>query len=342
MSQESCAVILAAGEGKRMKRDRPKVLSPVLFKPMLQWVLDASRSAGIPSVCVVTGYLHEQVEQYLSEQDPGAATVFQSQRLGTGHAVLMAADFLRSRAAGGNVLILNGDAPFVDSPIIRRAFDVHRQSSSSVTVISAVVEDPTGYGRIVRNPETGLIDAIVEQRDAPTPVLAVREVNSGAYWFRTDDLLEVLGRLTRNNAQGEYYLTDAVHLLIGAGKKAAACTAPGANAALGANDCLQLYELNVIAREKILAEQMLAGTEIPCRDGVIIGPDVSIGSDVCLLPGTILRGKTTVGSGCTLGPNTVLTDCRVGDRAVLNSVQYSNCSIPADRNVTPCMAEDNI
>mgnify|MGYP001001372239 CR=1 FL=1 len=335
MPQESCAVILAAGEGKRMKRGRPKALLPVLFKPMLQWVLDSAAAAGVARVCVVTGHLHEQVEQYLREQDPGTDTAYQSERKGTGHAVMTAAGFLRSNAAGGDVLILNGDAPFLTAGEIREAGRVHRENGNAVTVISSELENPTGYGRIVRDPEDGRLTGIVEQKDAPPRVRAIREVNSGAYWFRTDDLLGILSRIGNNNAQGEYYLTDAVRLLIEQGGRAGAFQTGSAEAVLGANDCLQLSGLNGIARENILRRHLLAGVDIPCRDGVVIGPDVVIGRDVCVLPGTILRGRTKIGDGCVVGPNTVLTDCKVGGNCVLSSVQGTGCAVGQGLTATP-------
>lgn len=337
---ENCAVILAAGEGKRMKSNRPKVLSPVLFKPMLQWVLDSAHSAGLSSICVVAGYMHEKVEEYLTElneKDPDHADilhVLQPERKGTGHAVMMAADFLRANR-GKNVLVLNGDAPFVSPAVIREALVDHVENGNAVTVISAVLDDPSGYGRIVRDPETHLIRSIVEQKDANLATLAVCEINSGAYWFRIDDLLDILSSITNDNAQGEYYLTDAVKLLIASGKKANAHTTGDARTVLGANDCLQLNALNSIAREQILSGHMRDGVEIPCRDGVIIGPDVSIGCDTCILPGTILRGKTRIGRGCTLGPNTLVTDAEVGDYTTLNSVQCGGCNIEPNQAVAP-------
>ena len=333
MPDQNCAVILAAGEGKRMKRDRPKALAAVLFKPMLEWVLDSVKAAGIWHLCVVTGYLHEQVEQFLQKYDPGICTAFQPQRRGTGHAVRMAADFLRSNA-GGNVLILNGDSPFLSPEDIQAAYKAHRESGNAVTVISAQVMDPTCYGRIVRG-QTGHLAAIVEQKDASAQERQIREINSGAYWFQNENLLGILSEIGNQNAQGEYYLTDAVRLLIERGEKAGACRADSAEAVLGANDCLQLAELNRIARGKIMAAHLLEGTEIPCGDGVIIGPDVSIGRNVTLLPGTILRGKTSIGPNCVLGPNTVLTDCAVGRGSVLNSVQGNGCTIEPGQAVVP-------
>lgn len=340
MPTENCAVILAAGEGKRMKSNRPKVLSPVLFKPMLQWVLDASHKANINNICVVAGYMHETVVDYLSgvNQTETAHSkiehVLQTERRGTGHAVMTADSFL-NRFHGGNVLILNGDAPFIDAKVIDDALNEHVGNGNAVTVISAVLDDPTGYGRIVRDEDSHLISAIVEQKDADYATLAILEVNSGAYWFNIDDLLSVLYNIQTNNAQGEYYLPDAIKLLISGGKKAAAYTTSNANTVLGANDCLQLNALNSIARENILSQLMSAGIEIPCRDGVIIGPDVTIGSDTCILPGTILLGQTTIGSDCLLGPNTFITDCTIGDQVTLNSIQGSHCTIGSNQSPAP-------
>lgn len=340
MAEENCAVILAAGDGKRMKSNRPKVLSPVLFKPMLQWVIDSVQRAGVSSICVVAGYMHESVEEYLNQlnaRDPiheDIVHVLQPERKGTGHAVMMTADFLRTHR-GGNILVLNGDAPFVDSKVISDALADHVENGNAVTVISAALEDPTGYGRIVRDAQTGCVLAIVEQKDADAQTLAIPEINSGAYWFKVNDLLDILGQIKNNNAQGEYYLTDAVKLLIQSGKKANAYTAGNANAVLGANDCMQLSELNSIARGEILAAHMRAGIEIPCSDGIMIGPDVTIGSDTCILPGTILRGKTAIGCECTLGPNSFVTDSFVGDGVTLNSVQCDNCTIAPNEAVQP-------
>lgn len=340
MPDQNCAVILAAGEGKRMKSNRPKVLSPVLFKPMLQWVIDSAQGAGVGNICVVTGYMHEKVEDYLAGLNaaeaahPDVVHVLQPERRGTGHAVMMATEFLKMHR-GGNVLILNGDAPFVGPEVIGDALREHTEHGNAVTVISAVLDDPTGYGRIVRDPETHLVRAIVEQKDADPETLAIGEINSGAYWFQVNDLIDILSHIKNNNAQGEYYLTDAVKLLIESGRKADAFTTGDAHTVLGANDCLQLNALNSIAREQILSAHMSAGIEIPCRDGVMIGPDVTIGCDTCILPGTILEGKTTIGSGCVLGPNTYVSDSIIGDNVVLSTVRCKNRKVNTGEAVAP-------
>lgn len=239
------AVILAGGEGKRMKSDKPKTLSEVLGKPILQWVLTAVKAAGIDNICVVTGYKKEYIEEYLKTLSYPVETTFQSERLGTGHAVMTAKDFLS--ANGGDVIILNGDAPFMDSKTITASLEQHRESASSATVISAKIDDPTGYGRIVRD-ENGNLKAIVEHKDADDKTLKINEINSGGYWFNTEDLLSVLYEIKSDNKAGEYYLPDAIKLLLEKGKKVGAYTAESSNAVLGANDPQQLEELNAIAK----------------------------------------------------------------------------------------------
>ena len=243
----NCAIILAGGEGKRMKSDKPKTLSPVLGKPMLLWVITALRNAGIDDICVVKGFKKECVEEFLAGLDFPVESVFQAERLGTGHAVMMAKDFLQ--AHDGNVVILNGDAPFMMSETIRKSLAQHTETGCAATVISAKVDDPTGYGRIVRD-ENGGLSAIVEQKDADEETLKISEVNSGGFWFDCKLLLSVLDRIRSDNKAGEYYLPDAIKLLLSDGQTVGAYTAECSDAVLGANDPAQLEELNRIAREK--------------------------------------------------------------------------------------------
>ncbi len=243
----NCAVILAGGEGKRMKSNKPKTLSPVLGKPMLLWVISAVRNAGIDDLCVVKGFKKEDVEEFLSTLDFNVESVFQAERLGTGHAVMMAKDFLK--AHDGNVVILNGDAPFMTAETIKNSLEQHTKSGCAATVISARVDDPHGYGRIVRDTD-GSLKAIVEHKDADEETLKIDEVNSGGYWFDCQKLLSVLDRIKSDNAAGEYYLPDAIELLLKDGQKVGAYTAECSDAVLGANDPAQLEELNQIAVKK--------------------------------------------------------------------------------------------
>ncbi|MBR1393720.1 MAG: NTP transferase domain-containing protein [Ruminococcus sp.] len=241
-------IILAGGQGKRMKSDGPKVLCQVQGRAMLDWVITACENAGIGDICVVKGHKAEMIDDFLAGRDSRAdiKTVLQSERLGTGHAVQMAKDFLEAHR-GGNTLILCGDAPFIDPPTIEGALKLHTSEGNSVTVVTSEKEDPTGYGRIIRT-ENG-ISGIVEQKDCTPEQAQIKEINSGCYWFDTSDLLDVLFELTPNNAQGEYYLTDCLGLLIGKGKRADAYISENPNVSLGANDPAGLAYLNELAEQ---------------------------------------------------------------------------------------------
>lgn len=310
----SSAIILAAGDGKRMKSRHSKVLCEVATKPMISWVISSCEKAGIKNISTIIGNGAEELSEFLPDN---IKTFLQSERLGTGHAVMMAMDFLMQNK-NGDVIVLCGDAPFIDEKTISQSYEYHKQNNNAVTVITAKLDNPTGYGRIIRNKDG--ITAIVEQNDANESELEVNEVNSGAYWFSVDSLIDVLGKLTTNNAQGEYYLTDTVSLLLKDGKRADAFIAENNNIILGANDRKTLLKLNEIAKQMILDKHMENGVEFVLTDGVIIAPDVTIEADTKILPGTILTGNTKIGYGCTIGPNCLIDNTVVGDNTVLNAV----------------------
>ena len=327
-----CAVVLAAGEGKRMKSGKPKVMLEVLLKPMLGWVLDAARGAGVGDVCVVTGHLEEQVKAYLGTD---AVTVTQHERKGTGHAVMMAKDFLEAHR-GGRVLIACGDAPFLDTATITSALEQHISRGDAVTVISAELDDPFGYGRIIRTAD-GAVQAIVEQKEGTAEQLAVREVNSGAYWFDVDALLQVLNpeHLAASGITGEHYLTDAVAAVISIGRGAGAYTAATPDVVLGANNPVQLHELGEMARRRIIDAHIASGIAIPCADGVLIGADAQIGHDTVILPGTILKGRCTVGANCIIGPNAFIDSCAIGDGITVNASNLRGVSVGDGESIGP-------
>ncbi len=331
-NKELCAVLLAAGEGKRMKSGKPKVMLEVLLKPMLGWVMDAARAAGVGDICVVTGHLEEQVKAYLGKD---AVTVTQHERKGTGHAVMMARDFLEAHR-GGRVLIACGDAPFLDSFTITQALEQHISRGDAVTVISAALDDPFGYGRIIRT-ANGSVQAIVEQKEGTPEQLEVNEVNSGAYWFDVDALLQVLNpeHLAASGITGEHYLTDAVAALISIGTGAGAYTASTTDVVLGANNPVQLHELGEMARTGIIEKHISEGVAIPCTAGIIIGPDVTIDRDTTILPGTIIKGRSTIGSGCVIGPNTLIDDSTIGDGAKVNASQVTDSTVAPGSIVGP-------
>ncbi len=325
-----CAVILAAGEGKRMRSNKSKVLLEVQLKPMLGWVTDAIRNADIQDLCVVTGHRREQVEAYLAGS---CETVVQTERKGTGHAVMMAREFLEKHH-GGHVLICCGDAPFLDSETISDAFKQHTENEASATVISAVLDDPTGYGRLIRGAR-GELQAIVEHKEATPEQLSIQEINSGAYWFEIDPLLEVLDSIKASSVTGEYYLPDAVKLLIGAGKSVGAFIAQSDDVVLGANDPAQLFELNRLARDKILSRHISNGVAMPCIDGIIIGSDVVIGDNVTILPGTVLKGKTIIRDGCRIGPTSYIDNSEICENCLISLSQIRDSKIYENTDIGP-------
>ena len=243
---KTACVILAGGAGKRMKSERPKVLAEVLCKPMLGWVLDAAKDFGFNETAVVTGFGAELTGGYVSSRSEAVTLCHQAQQKGTGDAVKSAEDVISRCDA---VCVLNGDAPFMDSKTIEDSLKAHIENDCAATVISAKVDDPTGYGRIVRD-ENGNLRAIVEQKDADEETLKINEVNSGGFWFDCQLLLSVLDRIKSDNSAKEYYLPDAIKLLLEDGRKVGAFTAQCSDTVLGANDPAQLEQLNEIARAK--------------------------------------------------------------------------------------------
>lgn len=326
----TCAVILAAGEGKRMKSDYSKVLSKVLFKPMINWVAEVVIQSGTNDICIVTGHTGELVREHMGEN---FSYVEQKERLGTGHAVMQAKEFIKQSGAE-NVLILNGDAPLIDEITIEESLNQHIATGSAVTVVSAYVENPMGYGRIIRNHKCD-IAKIVEQRDATEEEKKIHEVNSGVYWFRSKELLFALSHLKPENDQGEYYLTDAVESVKKIGEKASAFITDNSSVVLGANDRLQLMELNEIARQESLRALMFSGIDIPCTDGVIVCDGVTVGKGTTILPNTILRGNTTVGKYCELGPNCLIDDSQIKDNVKLVNVQIESSVVENGADAGP-------
>ena len=317
-----CAIILAGGKGTRMKSEAPKVMCEVLFKPMLHYVLRAVREAGCEKICVVTGYKHEVVEAYL---DADIETAYQNPQLGTGHAVMMARDFVEKHKED-EILILNGDGPMMTAETINQVYEYHMANGNAITLTSAIVEDTNGIGHIKRD-ENGTLLRIVEHKDADEEEKKINESNAGMYWFNGEDLLYALSNINNQNAQNEYYLTDSLEILINKGKNAGAYICENSEVILGANDRKQLNELNSIMRRNINTAHMVNGVDIPCTDGVMIGMDVKIGACTTILPNTILLGNTVIGKDCVIGPNTYIKDCVIGNNVVLDNVKLTDSEV---------------
>ncbi|MBQ8966632.1 bifunctional UDP-N-acetylglucosamine diphosphorylase/glucosamine-1-phosphate N-acetyltransferase GlmU [Ruminococcus sp.] len=327
-------IILAGGQGKRMKINSPKVLCRVLGEPMIEWVMRACEDAGLKDICVVKGFAGEQIDEFVAgRRSVGeVSTVLQAERLGTGHAVMMAEDFLRGHI-GGSTLVLCGDAPFIDAATIKGALELHEKKGCGVTVVTSVVEDATGYGRVVRTEEG--IAGIVEHKDCTEEQLKIREINSGCYWFDTKALLEVLFEIKPNNAQGEYYLTDCVELMIKKGRTADAYISENPNVALGANDRRGLLKLNDIARMSVIDKWLDEGIEFTCLDGVSIGRDVVIGRGTRIDAGVELRGKTVIGEDCVIGRGCELENTAIGNGVVLNNVHAFDAVVDDNAKIGP-------
>ena len=323
------AVILAGGQGKRMKAEMPKPLFKVLGEPMLRWVISACEAADLSDICVVKGFKGEMIDEYLGGQ---YKTVLQAERLGTGHAVKQAVSFLEEDT-DGNTLVLCGDAPFIDADTIKESLIIHKQQNNAVTVITAELEEPFGYGRIIRS--AGGISGIVEQKDATEEQRMIKEVNSGTYWFRTADLIELLGKLENNNVQNEYYLTDTIAIALAEGKNAGAYKSENPDIIRGANDRKDLLELNTYARMAVIEKHLANGVEFTCTDGVVIERGVEIGTGTEILPNTIIRKNTTIGMNCKIGPNTVVENCKIGDDVNLHTVQAYESEIEAGVKIGP-------
>ncbi len=328
-SSKLAALILAAGNGKRMKSEKPKVLSEVLFKPMICWVRDWCKKAEIDEMCVVISPEGEQIRGLF---DGTTHFAVQQERLGTGHAVMQAKEFLEAHR-GGDVLVLNGDAPFIDDETIRGALRLHREQECDVTVVTAEVDDPTGYGRIVRNQKN--VAAIVEEADADDATRAIREINSGSFWFKVDFLLEALPKLENDNVQGEYYLPDTVKVAVRDGRRVRAYCSPNRDIVLGANDRKGLLKLGEIARMRVLDTLMEQGVDIVCADGVLISPDATVGPDTAIYPGVIIKGKTSIGKGCTITGGSLIDSSVIGDGTLINSSQIYSSRVGDGARIGP-------
>ncbi|MDD6354839.1 MAG: bifunctional UDP-N-acetylglucosamine diphosphorylase/glucosamine-1-phosphate N-acetyltransferase GlmU [Oscillospiraceae bacterium] len=321
-----CAIIMAGGKGTRMKSNGPKVMCEVLFEPMISHVVKTVKEMGAEDICVITGYEHEIVENFLADMDSSVKTVLQNPQLGTGHAVMQARDFITAHK-DDDIIVLNGDGPLIDADTLNKAYDYHKENNNSITLISAIVEDTNGIGHIKRD-ENGKLERIIEHKDATEEEKKnLNESNAGFYWFNGNDLLYALDNITNNNAQNEYYITDSVAILIAAGKNAGAYVVEDAEVTLGANDRRQLNILNNIMRKNINEAHMINGVDIPCTDGVMIGRDVQIGKGTRILPNTIILGDTKIGEDCVIGPNSWVSDSEIGNGVVLDNCKITDSTI---------------
>lgn len=323
------ALILAAGKGTRMKSSMPKVLHKVGGVPMVEQVLRAVKAAGTQRQVVVVGFGGEAVQEYLGDR---AETVVQEQQLGTGHAVMQAEPLLSGLS--GTLLVTCGDTPLVTEDTFHSLLAHHEATQAAATVLTAVMPDPTGYGRVIRN-EKGQVVKIVEQKDGSPEELAVREVNAGIYCFDMELLWQMLHNVTNNNAQGEYYLTDIIGMLVDAGKVVSAFAAPDYKETLGVNSRLQMAEAEQVLRRRKLEQLMTDGVTVIDPNNTYVDTTVSVGRDTVLYPGTILEGSTVIGENCQVGPYVRMTNVVMGSGDHLQFTYAHDCEIKNGCEIGP-------
>ena len=308
-------IILAAGKGTRMKSKLPKVLHKVGGKPMLQHVIDAAKSAGSTREVVVIGEGAELVKQNFSDVE----FVLQAEQLGTGHAVLCAKE--KFAESTGNVMILCGDTPLFTGELLKNLANAHERFNAAATVLTAIMPDPKGYGRIIRADGVDF-EKIVEDKDATFEQKKIREVNTGIYCFNVKRLFAALEKVTNENAQGEYYLPDVLEILRADGGKICAVIAEDYKQTFGINSRIQLAEADKVLRQRKNAELMLSGVTIIDPATTYIDFDVEVGQDTIIYPGTYLEGKTKIGTDCVIGPNVRFVDMTVGNNV---QAQFAYC-----------------
>ena len=309
------SVILAAGMGTRMKSKMPKVLHKVCGKPLSKWVIDASKAAGADKVCAVVGHKAETVKEVLGDVCEFA---LQAEQKGTGHAVMQAIDVIKN--SKGEVVILNGDTPLITAETINKAIEYHKNNGNQATVITAILDDATGYGRIVRDND-GSVLKIVEQKDASEEEKKINEVNSGMYVFDAQSLVYALDKITPNNAQGEYYLTDTLEILLSAGKKIGGYAISDNDEIRGINDRVQLNEAEKIMQKRINEYHMRNGVTMRNPESVYIEDGVEIGNDTEICQNVTIKSGTKIGSDCVIGSGSMLNRAVIHDGVdVLSSV----------------------
>ncbi len=334
----SAVVVLAAGEGKRMRSALPKVLHPIAGRPLLDLVLRAAAELVPAHLVVVVGHGRDQVVAHLSSGWPDVTVAVQAEQLGTGHAAREALAALSAKgttpdvlAALGPVVLCYGDAPLLTVDSLRRLL----AAEGEVRVLTAEVADPNGYGRVLRNAITDDVEAIVEQRDATVAELEVTEINSGVYAFEPNFLAEALGQLSRDNSQGEEYLTDVVSIARRSGRRVVAVRSHAPEEILGVNDRAQLAEVAALLRDRLVGDWARSGVTFQDPRTTWLDVDVDLAPDSTVLRNTQLLGSTKLATGACVGPDTTLRNVQVGEGARVRSTTADSAEIGANAEVGP-------
>ena len=323
------AIVLAAGEGTRMKSRLPKVLHQVCGKPMIGYVIDRLEELGIDKKIVIIGYKGSLVKETLGKK---VDYIWQKEQLGTGHALAQCRTALTKFK--GDLLLLSGDAPLLTIQTLKGLIETHREKDALATILTTILKPPTGYGRVIRHGD-GTIRKIVEEEDATIIELANEEVNAGTYCFKREAIFSALEKIKPENIQEEYYLTDAIEILTKKGHRVEVYTADESNEIIGINSRKDLALANKIMRERILNRLMFNGVTIIDPLTVTIDQEVEIGQDTIIYPFTIIEGKTKVGRDCIIGPAVQIRDSKIADKVEIKNSSIQNSIIESEARIGP-------
>ena len=314
MKEEVVALVLAAGKGTRMKSDKSKLVHKIYGKELVKRVVETAQKAGVDDIITVVGYKREQVQLVLGDSVNYA---YQEEMLGTGHAVMQAESYLKDKH--GKIVVLNGDVPILRPETLKELIDKSIKNKEYATILTAIYNNPTGYGRIIRD-IGGNIKEIIEEKDLAEDQKSIQEINAGIYCFDIQELLKALKEIKTNNAQNEYYLTDVVRIMNEKGLKTGAVIVEDNTEILGVNDKLQLELLTKVLKLRINQYHMRNGVTIEDIDNTYIYDDVEIGTDTVIHPNTTIKNDVVIGKDCELGPNAYIREgCRLADRVKIGS-----------------------
>ncbi|WP_079027526.1 bifunctional UDP-N-acetylglucosamine diphosphorylase/glucosamine-1-phosphate N-acetyltransferase GlmU [Streptomyces rimosus] len=336
-NRPAAVVVLAAGEGTRMKSSTPKVLHAICGRSLVGHVVAASRELDPEHLVVVVGHAREQVGGHLAEIDPDVRTAVQHEQNGTGHAVRMGLEELGNSGVtlDGTVIVVCGDTPLLTGETLKKLGDTHAADGNAVTVLSAEVPDSTGYGRIVRDENTGAVTEIVEHKDATDAQRAIREINSGVFAFDAQLLTDALGKVRTDNSQGEEYLTDVLGILREAGHRVGAAVADDHREILGINNRVQLAEARRLLNERLLHRAMLDGVTVVDPATTWVDVSVTFEADATVHPGTQLLGATHVAAHAEVGPDSRLKNTSVGEGASVSFTVADGAKVGPGASVGP-------
>lgn len=323
------AVVLAAGQGTRMKSKLYKVLHEVCGKTMVEHVIDQVEQAGVDKIVTIVGHGAEAVQTTVGNR---SEFVLQSEQLGTGHAVLQAKETLGGKS--GTTLVICGDTPLLTAQTLENLVKHHESQQAKATILTAHADDPLGYGRIIRN-QAQHVEKIVEQKDATESEARVQEINTGTYVFDNEILFEALANVNNDNAQGEYYLPDVIEILKKQGQIVSAYQMADMSEALGVNDRVALAEASVKMKKKINEKHMRNGVTLLDPFNTYIEADVKIGSDTIIEPGVLLKGQTVIGEDCFIGTHSEISDSKIGNRVRVISSNIESAEMADDSNIGP-------